>query len=145
MSAVISGITAELQSSNSCTADSPVWPAAAGSGAEAGSAEEWRERGNARFKAGDYAGAREAYTASLAVSPTCLAHANRAMAALKVLKLPHLMRNVDTCLTLWVFNPTHSRQRDGVALPPWIAPHACMMSMSDADEPAVADGRRGVS
>ncbi len=50
---------------------------------DAGSSEEWRERGNARFKAGDFAGAREAYTASIAAAPTCLAYANRAMAALK--------------------------------------------------------------
>ena len=50
---------------------------------ETAPAEEWRERGNARFKAGDYAGAREAYTASIAASATCLAYANRAMAALK--------------------------------------------------------------
>ncbi len=59
------------------------------SDADTRSAEGWREAGNSRFKAGDYAGAREAYTASLAVSPTCLAHANRAMVALKASKRPY--------------------------------------------------------
>jgi Meckel syndrome type 1 protein len=44
----------------------------------------WRERGNARFKAGAFQEALACYTASVEAAPTCLGFANRAMAALKL-------------------------------------------------------------
>lgn len=47
-------------------------------------ADGWREEGNRHFKAGAFQQAADCYTASLALAPTCLAHANRAMALLKM-------------------------------------------------------------
>ncbi|EFN56187.1 hypothetical protein CHLNCDRAFT_22514, partial [Chlorella variabilis] len=62
----------------------PSPPAAADGGAAPASAEGWKDAGNEHFKRGRYRQAVEAYTASLALQPTCLAAANRAMARLKL-------------------------------------------------------------
>ncbi len=47
-------------------------------------AELWKERGNKAFAAKKYAQAKKDYTQSIALQPTCLAYANRAMAELKL-------------------------------------------------------------
>lgn len=57
-------------------------------------AERWRERGNDHFKSGRYKEAAACYSSSLAVAPTCVAYANRAMACLK---LGHLAAAEDDC------------------------------------------------
>ena len=57
---------------------------AAGPGAAPTTADGWKDAGNAHFKAGRFAQAAECYSASLALQPSCLAHANRAMASLKL-------------------------------------------------------------
>jgi tetratricopeptide (TPR) repeat protein len=60
-------------------------PAAAPTAAAAPTtAEGWKDAGNAHFKRGDHQRAVDAYTASLALQPSCLAYANRAMAQLKL-------------------------------------------------------------
>mmetsp|Transcript_34972 Transcript_34972/g.99137 ORF Transcript_34972/g.99137 Transcript_34972/m.99137 type:complete len:483 (-) Transcript_34972:68-1516(-) len=46
--------------------------------------EGWRSKGNEWFKLGDYRQAKDCYSASIAEEPNCLAHANRAMACLKL-------------------------------------------------------------
>lgn len=50
-----------------------------------GEADRCRERGNDRFRAGAWQEAVDAYTASLEAAPSAAAHANRAMALLKLL------------------------------------------------------------
>ena len=57
---------------------------AEGSPPQPTTAEGWKDRGNDFFKSGSYQAAVEAYSASVAASPTCLGYANRAMAALKL-------------------------------------------------------------
>ena len=52
--------------------------------AEPSDAELWKERGNKAFAAKKYAQAKSDYTQSIALQPTCLAYANRAMAELKL-------------------------------------------------------------
>lgn len=52
--------------------------------AEPTDAELWKERGNKAFSAKKYAQAKQDYTQSIALQPTCLAYANRAMAELKL-------------------------------------------------------------
>ncbi len=47
-------------------------------------AELWKDRGNKAFAAKKYAQAKKDYTQSIALQPTCLAYANRAMAELKL-------------------------------------------------------------
>lgn len=47
-------------------------------------AELWKDRGNKAFSAKNYAQAKKDYTQSIALQPTCLAYANRAMAELKL-------------------------------------------------------------
>jgi hypothetical protein len=47
-------------------------------------ADAWRARGNDLFKAGQYDSAYECYKRSVDMQPTCLGHANRAMALLKL-------------------------------------------------------------
>ena len=47
-------------------------------------AELWKDRGNRAFSAKKYAQAKQDYTQSIALQPTCLAYANRAMAELKL-------------------------------------------------------------
>ena len=47
-------------------------------------AELWKDRGNRAFSAKNYAQAKQDYTQSIAMQPTCLAYANRAMAELKL-------------------------------------------------------------
>ncbi|GLI60852.1 hypothetical protein VaNZ11_003066 [Volvox africanus] len=47
-------------------------------------ADAWRARGNDLFKAGEYESAYECYSRSVGLQPTCLGHANRAMALLKL-------------------------------------------------------------
>lgn len=47
-------------------------------------AEGWKDRGNDLFRAGKYKEARVAYSTSLALDPSCLAYANRAMVALRL-------------------------------------------------------------
>ncbi|GFR44467.1 hypothetical protein Agub_g5728, partial [Astrephomene gubernaculifera] len=47
-------------------------------------ADAWRARGNDLFKAGEYDSAFECYSRSVELQPTCLGHANRAMALLKL-------------------------------------------------------------
>jgi RNA polymerase II-associated protein 3 len=47
-------------------------------------AAAWRERGNARFKAGAYQDAVDCYTSSLDIDPTSLSFANRGMARIKM-------------------------------------------------------------
>ena len=59
-------------------------PAAAGGGAAPTSAEGWKDAGNAAFKRGQHREAVDCYTRSLALQPSCLAFANRAMARLKL-------------------------------------------------------------
>ena len=51
---------------------------------EASDAELWKDRGNKAFTKGAYADAKKSYTQSIALEPTCLAYANRAMAELKL-------------------------------------------------------------
>lgn len=48
------------------------------------SAEGWKDAGNAHFKAGRFQQAEACYSRSLELAPTCLAHANRALARLKL-------------------------------------------------------------
>ena len=52
--------------------------------AEPTDAELWKERGNKAFSAKKFAQAKKDYTQSIALQPTCLAYANRAMAELKL-------------------------------------------------------------
>lgn len=52
--------------------------------AEPTDAELWKDRGNKAFSAKNYAQAKQDYTQSIALQPTCLAYANRAMAELKL-------------------------------------------------------------
>lgn len=52
--------------------------------AEPTDAELWKDRGNRAFSAKNYAQAKQDYTQSIALQPTCLAYANRAMAELKL-------------------------------------------------------------
>lgn len=52
--------------------------------AEPTDAELWKDRGNKAFLAQNYAQAKQDYTQSIALQPTCLAYANRAMAELKL-------------------------------------------------------------
>ena len=52
--------------------------------AEPTDAELWKDRGNIAFSAKNYAQAKKDYTQSIALQPTCLAYANRAMAELKL-------------------------------------------------------------
>jgi tetratricopeptide (TPR) repeat protein len=59
-------------------------PGAADTPPTSNTAEQWKERGNQEFKAGNYAAAVECYTSSVRQQPSCLAHANRAMALLKL-------------------------------------------------------------
>ncbi|KAL0033750.1 hypothetical protein WJX77_003766 [Trebouxia sp. C0004] len=47
-------------------------------------AELWKDRGNKAFAAKQYGQAKKDYTQSIALQPTCLAYANRAMAELKL-------------------------------------------------------------
>lgn len=47
-------------------------------------AELWKDRGNKAFSAKNYAQAKQDYTQSIALQPSCLAYANRAMAELKL-------------------------------------------------------------
>ena len=60
---------------------------------EPGGAEEWRERGNAAFKRGDWAGAREAYSRCCSALHSCMSmHA-----------LPsRLEHSPSTCLPRWL-------------------------------------------
>lgn len=62
----------------------PATPAATPAAAAPATAEGWKDAGNARFRAGQYQAAADCYASSLALAPTCLAHANRAMALLKL-------------------------------------------------------------
>ena len=48
------------------------------------SADGWKDAGNGHFKAGRHQAAVECYGRSLELAPSCLAHANRAMAQLKL-------------------------------------------------------------
>lgn len=48
------------------------------------SAEGWKDAGNTHFKAGRFQQAETCYSRSLELAPSCLAHANRAMARLKL-------------------------------------------------------------
>lgn len=52
--------------------------------AEPTDAELWKDRGNKAFSAQNYTQAKQDYTQSIALQPTCLAYANRAMAELKL-------------------------------------------------------------
>ena len=52
--------------------------------AEPTDAELWKDRGNKAFSAKNYTQAKQDYTQSIALQPTCLAYANRAMAELKL-------------------------------------------------------------
>lgn len=52
--------------------------------AEPTDAELWKARGNKAFSAQNYVQAKQDYTQSIALQPTCLAYANRAMAELKL-------------------------------------------------------------
>lgn len=52
--------------------------------AEPTDAELWKDRGNKAFSANNYAQAKQDYTQSIALQPSCLAYANRAMAELKL-------------------------------------------------------------
>ena len=52
--------------------------------AEPTDAELWKDCGNRAFSAKKYAQAKQDYTQSIALQPTCLAYANRAMAELKL-------------------------------------------------------------
>lgn len=51
---------------------------------EPSDAELWKDRGNKAFQKRDYAEAKKHYTQSIALEPSCLAYANRAMAELKL-------------------------------------------------------------
>ena len=52
--------------------------------AEPTDAELWKDRGNKAFAASKFAEAKKNYTQSIALQPSCLAYANRAMAELKL-------------------------------------------------------------
>ncbi len=62
----------------------PAAGATASSCAAPTSAEGWKDAGNAAFKRGQYREAADCYSRSLALQPSCLAFANRAMARLKL-------------------------------------------------------------
>jgi tetratricopeptide (TPR) repeat protein len=79
---------------------SPPAPPAAGptTAAAPTTAEGWKEAGNAHFKRGEHQRAVDAYTASLAMQPSCLAYANRAMAHLRLGR--HAAAEADCCEAL---------------------------------------------
>jgi tetratricopeptide (TPR) repeat protein len=71
--------------SSSSTAGAPSVPAPPRA-KEPSTALEWKDRGNKLFQAGQYQPALDCYQRSLALEPTSIAHANAAMALLKLNK-----------------------------------------------------------
>ncbi|KAG2446713.1 hypothetical protein HYH02_008278 [Chlamydomonas schloesseri] len=63
-------------------------------------ADAWRARGNDLFKAGEYDSAYECYSRSVELQPTCLGHANRAMALLKMKRWKEAVDDCDAALAL---------------------------------------------
>ncbi|GLC48652.1 hypothetical protein PLESTB_000121700 [Pleodorina starrii] len=66
--------------------------------------DAWRARGNDLFKAGEYDSAYECYSRSVEMQPTCLGHANRAMA---LLKLGRWQEAVDDCTAALRLDPSY--------------------------------------
>jgi len=87
------------------TKKSPEAPSAASASASA-----HKDRGNALFRAGDYAGAESAYSAAIAADPTNAAafYANRAAAHLKLGAHDAALRDAEDALAL---DPGHARAR----------------------------------
>ncbi|GIL65019.1 hypothetical protein Vafri_18783, partial [Volvox africanus] len=67
-------------------------------------ADAWRARGNDLFKAGEYESAYECYSRSVGMQPTCLGHANRAMA---LLRLRRWQEAVDECTRAIELDPSY--------------------------------------
>ena len=91
------------------TKKSPEAPSAASASASA-SASAHKDRGNALFRAGDYAGAESAYSAAIAADPTNASafYANRAAAHLKLGAHDAALRDAEDALAL---DPGHARAR----------------------------------
>ena len=63
-------------------------------------AEGWKDAGNAAFKQGRHGEAIECYGHSLALAPSCLAYANRAMALLKLGRHAQVMEDCSQAIGL---------------------------------------------
>eukprot|EP00873_Tetraselmis_striata_P018996 jgi/Tetstr1/439260/TSEL_027702.t1 len=77
-------------------------------------AEGWRSKGNEWFKLDDYRQAKDCYASSIALTPSCLAYANRAMASLKMGE--HRLAEAD-CSSAIALDPAYMKawQRRGSA------------------------------
>lgn len=80
--------------------------------AEPTDAELWKDRGNKAFSAKNFAQAKQDYTQSLVLQPTCLAYANRAMAELK---LEEFLAAEADCTEAIALDPTYVKVRPNSA------------------------------
>ena len=78
-------------------------------------ADAARERGNARYRQGAYGEAIDAYTESLRIAPSAAAHANRAMARLKLKDYNGVVEDCDACAALEPDYGSKVYHRRGVA------------------------------
>ncbi|KAH7624223.1 putative RNA polymerase II-associated protein 3 [Nannochloris sp. 'desiccata'] len=61
---------------------------------------DWKEKGNAQFKSGNYSAAIDCYTLSIEAEPTCVAQSNRAMAHLKLHNYDNAVKDCTAALAL---------------------------------------------
>ena len=123
------------------TKKSPETPRAASASASA-----HKDRGNALFRAGDYAGAESAYSAAIAADPTNAAafYANRAAAHLKLGAHDAALRDAEDALAL---DPEHARARHrrAAALAALGPPRAAEAAAEYARVAAAHPGHAGVA